>query len=464
MSERERYAAGDKIAHKYTLLRELDEGGMGLVWVALNVDLDVHVALKLLRMELSSTSAADRMLSEARMLARFQHPAIVRVHDCGRTKENDPFLAMELLDGESLADFLNRQSRVSAIDAVMLMLPIVDAVRVAHRAGIIHRDLKPENIFLAKVGGRVQPKVLDFGIALADFVGTRRTTQGAVLGSPAYMAPEQARGHDVSFATDQWALCMVLYELVTGTLPFEGANYHATLRAIVEDPVPALTELSAGDELLAAILERGLAKDPSLRFPSVQHLGAALAEWLLSHGVTEDVCNVSIRAGWLSATSDPPSSLEPVALPRPSLSSIAQRETIESPATGMGSQPSLVLLDAKRSTQGVAITSAPRVRSQRGALIALALFVAGAGGIAAALLLRAKAEPRPSVSSATASDYTPPVRSVEPPVPSAAPPPDAATRREPTTAASAPSTKRPQREARPRAPAPNTGGFRPRGI
>jgi serine/threonine protein kinase len=466
VTERERYAAGDQIADKYVLLRELDSGGMGLVWVAENVDLEVQVALKLLRVELSETNAADRMLNEARMLARLQHPAIVRVHDCGRTKENDPFLAMELLDGESLADFLTRQSRISAIEAVTLLLPIVDAVRVAHQAGIIHRDLKPENIFLAKVAGRVQPKVLDFGIALAEFVGTRRTTHGAVLGSPAYMAPEQARGQDVTLATDQWALCMVLYELVTGTLPFEGLNYHATLRAIVEDTAPAITQLSAGDELLAAILERGLAKDPSARYPSVQRLGAALAEWLLSHGVTEDVCNVSLRARWLASTSDPPSSLEPVTLPRPSLPSFAQRETLESPATGVQlPKLNLATADVKRSTEGVAITSERPPRSARSAWILLALVTTAAVGFAAMVLLRSNAERPPVASSATVSVSAQPAHPVVSSVPAVAQQlPDAGPVRalEPPPV---PRTRRAADEPRPRAPTPEPGRpFRPLGI
>ncbi len=475
MNERERYAAGDRIAEKYVLIRPLDSGGMGLVWAAHNVDLDVHVAVKLLRGELASTNAADRMLSEARMLARLQHPAIVRVHDCGRTPLGDPFIVMELLDGESLADFIDGHGRISSIDAVSMLLPIVDAIRVAHAAGIIHRDLKPENIFLAGVGGRIQPKVLDFGIALADFVGTRRTTHGAVLGSPAYMAPEQARGDEVSVATDVFALSIVLYELITGVLPFERENYHATLRAIIEETPPSITELGAGDELLASIVERGLAKDPKHRYPAAGRYGAALAEWLINHGVIEDACNVSLRSTWLS-TSDPPSSLSPVTLPRPSLVSLAQRETLESPAAGVTPHIRIDVLpaEAKHSTQGVAVTSERPPRRQPRLWIA-----AGAAGIgilgALAFAFWPAADEPPGIA-VSASQNAPTIPESETPKPIEAKKVDVTPRQDVSDAGPA-SSKGATEEAAPEIPAPKRvreaprspaakpgRPFRPRGI
>ena len=300
MTDSERYRAGDRIAEKYELVRKLDQGGMGTVWAARNLDLDVHVALKLLRPELAETHAVGRLLAEARMLARLQHPAVVRVHDCGRASQGDPFVVMELLDGECLADTMERRGRMSAVEAVSLLLPVVDGVRLAHEAGIVHRDIKPENIYLAQVGGRVQPKILDFGIALAEAIAVRRTTHGAVMGSPVYMSPEQARGAEVGVSTDLWALAVVLFEMVSAELPFQGDNYNAVLRSIIEEEPPSLTELGSGDELLAAIVERGLSKDPARRWASARDFGTALAEWLVGQGLSEDASQVSLK-GWLSS-------------------------------------------------------------------------------------------------------------------------------------------------------------------
>jgi serine/threonine-protein kinase len=465
----ERYRAGDRIADKYVLVRALDSGGMGLVWAAHNVDLDVHVAIKLLRGELTATNAADRLLSEARMLARLQHPGIVRVHDCGKTPHGDPFIVMELLDGECLADFMERTGRISAIDAVSLLLPVADAIRVAHDAGIVHRDLKPENIFLANVGGRVQPKVLDFGIALAEFVGTRRTTHGAVLGSPAYMSPEQARGDDVGKPTDIWALSVVLFELVTGTLPFESDNYHATLRAIIELTPPSITQLSAGDELLAAIVERGMAKDPAVRYSSVRKLGMDLAQWLFSHGVAEDASNVSLRTTWLSSPSDPPSSLSPVTVGRPSFPSLSQRETLRSPAAGVTPhiRVDLEKPEVKRSTEGVAIsTEFPKPR-RPWLRIAIGAAASATIGFAAFWLWASKSKAPAADASAQHAVEPAPAPKPEPHKSTPVPPVTPDTRESGTDAGmpSEPvrSAPRPAAPSRGR-PSPKSDDYRPRGI
>lgn len=317
------YEPGAVIGGKYRLVRRLDEGGMGTVWLAQNLDLDAHVALKLLRPEVNAESTAERLLNEARVLARLGHPAIVRVNDFGRTDVGDPFIVMELLSGECLADLAYRQGRFAGASAVQLMLPIAEALSVAHEGGIIHRDLKPDNVFLARLGAnRVQPKVLDFGIARESVGGgTRLTRDGAVLGSPAYMSPEQARGQrDLDARTDIWSFCVVLYELLVGTMPFDGDNYNAVLRAIIEtDPEPIMSA-AAGDSALWQIIARGLDKDRERRWPSMRALGAELAAWLMSHGVQEDITRASLGSTWfgsLGPESDP-FSIPPVALPRTS--------------------------------------------------------------------------------------------------------------------------------------------------
>jgi serine/threonine-protein kinase len=298
------YAAGDLISQKYELIRMLGEGGMGAVWVARNVALDAHVGLKLIRAEVSRNvpGVQGRLLQEARAVASLDHPAIIRVFDFGTTERGDPFIAMELLHGESLADLLHRRGKVGAVRAVQTLLPIFDGLASAHATGIVHRDLKPDNIFVAReAGGRLQPKVLDFGIAkLESNVSPQLTREGTVLGSPAYMSPEQARGTaDVDARSDIWSLCIVLYQLMTGVLPFVAENDNALLWSIVEKPPVPITDLGVTEPELWAIVARGLEKTREARWQGMFELGKALAEWLLSRGVQEDICHASLRGRWL---------------------------------------------------------------------------------------------------------------------------------------------------------------------
>ena len=160
-----RYLPGEIVAEKYRLIRLIGEGGMGSVWVARNLALDIRVAVKLIRSDLDAPGITERLLKEARTTARLRHPSIVRVFDFGRTRHGDPFIVMELLQGETLGTVLNRESRLSAPQALQLLLPVADGLAAAHAQGIVHRDLKPDNVFFTEVDDRIQPKVLDFGIA-----------------------------------------------------------------------------------------------------------------------------------------------------------------------------------------------------------------------------------------------------------------------------------------------------------
>ena len=298
------YEPGVIVAQKYQLVRILGEGGMGSVWVAKNLALDVHVALKLIRAELARSvpGLGERLLQEARAAASIEHPAVIKIFDFGLTELKDPFIAMELLHGESLAGTVKRRGKVNPVRAVQTLLPITEALLAAHELGIVHRDLKPDNIFLARgAGDRLEPKVLDFGIAKLDQkTAPNLTSVGTVLGSPAYMSPEQARGEtDVDRRTDVWALCVVLYEVITGRLPFSGENYNALLYAILEGQPKTFSELSINEPLLWSIISRGLEKDRERRCPDMFELGRALAIWLLDRGVQEDVCNALLKPKWL---------------------------------------------------------------------------------------------------------------------------------------------------------------------
>jgi serine/threonine-protein kinase len=210
---------------------------------------------------------------------------------------------MELVQGETLSSLLSRDGRIAAIPAVQMLQPVADALRLAHDKNIVHRDIKPDNIFLATDAlGRVQPKLLDFGIAKvgqAAYDG-KLTQVGTVLGSPEYMSPEQATGmEDVDERTDVWSLCVVLYQLVTGTVPFTKGNYNALMQAIIHDDPTALTNHRAGDPSLWMVVERGLKKERNQRWANMTELGEALALWLYEHGVKEDLSGNSIRAVWL---------------------------------------------------------------------------------------------------------------------------------------------------------------------
>ncbi len=298
------HKAGDVVDGRYVLIEPLGKGGMGVVWKALSTALDVEVAVKLVRGATPSAEAFKRMAREAHAAARLGHPAMATVLDFGATPAGDPYVVMELLHGESLGEVLGRERRVDTLRAVSMLLPIMDGLREAHDKGIVHRDLKPENLFLSRTArGRLQPKVLDFGIAKLEQAtdsSTRLTQDGAVLGSPGYFSPEQARGEiNIDFRTDIWSISVVLYELITGELPFSGPNYNALLMSILKDNPKPITSYGHGDEELWRILQRGLHRDRERRWSSMWELGRALAKWLFDKGVRADVTSRSLEEVWL---------------------------------------------------------------------------------------------------------------------------------------------------------------------
>ncbi len=276
------YAGGDEIGGKYRLLCPLGKGGMGEVWVAHHLTLDIHVAIKLVLRTNDEPVFAARLLREARAAARLDHPAIIRVLDFGHTDRKDPFIVMELLEGSTLAAQVDGGLTLGARDVVQILWPIADALRALHDKGIIHRDIKPDNIFLSRGdAGGLQPKLLDFGIArvLAD-ESNRLTQRGAVMGSPEYMAPEQVMGHDVDSRVDMWAFCVVLYEAISGRRPFDGGSVMALFASILRQEPRPLGMHDGVDPELWAILARGLAKNRAERFADMAELGEALGRWL----------------------------------------------------------------------------------------------------------------------------------------------------------------------------------------
>ncbi len=301
-------AEGRVIAQKYRLESLIGEGGMGAVWRALNLQLEVPVAIKLLRAGVNAADLGERLRIEARAVAKLVHPSIVRVFDIGEADSGEPFIVMELLQGESLGTMLER-GPLAAVNALQLLLPIGEALSLAHSRGVVHRDLKPDNIFISGADVTVQPKLLDFGIAKVRSAcaagGATLTQTGTLLGSPEYMSPEQAYGRsDIDERSDVWAFCVVLYEALSGRPPFEGDSCQAILKSVVSDtPIP-LELFTDVDPELSGLLQWGMTKDRDARPASMLELGRALAAWLFARGVSEDATGSSLEAKWLGRSKE----------------------------------------------------------------------------------------------------------------------------------------------------------------
>lgn len=290
---------GDLFAGRYRLIRLIGQGGMGVVWEAQNDALDIRVAIKLIHQSTATPDERQRLIFEAQAAARLVDPGVVRVFDCGEAPSGEPYIVMEYLDGQDLATRLDQRGRLSPIEAVRTLLPIVRALGTAHAASIVHRDVKPENVFLTRsVTGEEQPKLLDFGIAKIELPWEKRLTQaGSALGSPNYMSPEQARGEEVDPRADLWGLCVVLYEVITGCMPFDGNGYNAVMYSILTSSPATFMDLGVAEPELWAIVARGLERDRSRRWQSTAELQRALSDWLIARGVMHDVSGVSLHAG-----------------------------------------------------------------------------------------------------------------------------------------------------------------------
>jgi eukaryotic-like serine/threonine-protein kinase len=271
---------GTLFGGKYLLSKKLGQGGMGSVWKAEHVQLRSPVAIKLIEQSIATNpEALSRFLREAQSAAALRSPHVVQILDHG-ADHGVPYIAMELLEGESLASRLERLRALSPAATSAILSQVARAMSKAHEAGIVHRDLKPDNIFLVKNDDEEVAKVLDFGIAKAagqQLGPTSSTRTGALLGTPYYMSPEQAEGNRlVDFRTDIWALGVIAFECMLGRRPFESEAFGSLLLAICTRPLPIPSAFGPVPAGFDAWFGRACARDPEARFPSAREAAADL--------------------------------------------------------------------------------------------------------------------------------------------------------------------------------------------
>lgn len=311
-------AAGTVVGGKYRVVRTIGVGGMGRVYEAVQEPLGRTVALKLLHRDMAGGDQVARFRQEAKAATRVGHPAIVDVLDQGIDPDGTVFLVMERLVGRSYEDWLEGTGRLS--DGLSWLADAADGLQAAHRAGIVHRDIKPDNVFLHEANGSVQPKVLDFGIAKATATDLTQieTQAGTILGTPYYLAPERALGKTLDPRADLYSLGVMLYETMTGNVPFIDDNFMGILaqhmRAAPLDPRQAAPDRALPDDLCALTLSL-LAKDPRDRPSSAAFVAEALRRIVADHGTI------------LAAVITGPRETSGPSEPTQNLAAIAQRPT-----------------------------------------------------------------------------------------------------------------------------------------
>jgi len=276
---------GRVVDRKYRVIGAVGEGGMSSIYEAEELVSGRRVALKVLHPSLADDKEAiARLQQEAKVVSTIGHANICEIFDLGRTEDGSPYLVMELLEGESLAERIKADGRMSFYDIAPIMKQVLAALVSAHSKGILHRDLKPENVFIEQSQRNRQPvaKLLDFGISKSmtyDFLESARLTHsGMVMGTPYYMAPEQARGDStLDQRVDLWALGVVMYEALTGRRPFVATNYNALLvKILTSRPRPIKKLVPTLPEAVASVVDRALSKLREDRFQSAQEFIEAI--------------------------------------------------------------------------------------------------------------------------------------------------------------------------------------------
>jgi serine/threonine-protein kinase len=279
---------GHTIADRYVLWDVIAEGSMGTVWLAQHLTLERPFAVKFLKTPTVSTfRLRERFIREARLTAAVRSPHVVDVVDYGVLEDGTPFMVMELLDGEPLARRLRREPPLGVRELLRLTTCVLDGLEAVHQAGVVHRDVKPENVVLVHRGTDMVPKLVDFGVCcmtMRELDGERSerlTAPGTTFGTPWYMSPEHAMGLDVDGRTDLYGVGVMLYEALSGRLPFDApeGDVIALLRAVASGGVAPLAEQRSDlPPQLACAIDRALASNPEARFATAADMAGALRE------------------------------------------------------------------------------------------------------------------------------------------------------------------------------------------
>jgi len=411
------------VSGRYRLESLLGQGGMGSVWRAHHLALNAPVAIKLIDPALAgSPEAQARFIREAQAAAALRSPNVVQTLDFG-VDQGVPYIVMELLVGESLADRLARVGRLTPADTARIVGDVAKAIGKAHAAEIVHRDLKPDNVFLAHDEDDEVVKVLDFGVAKATgAVGasTSRTRTGAILGTPYYMSPEQAQGDKrVDWRTDLWALAVIAFECLVGRRPFEADGLGSLIMQICAAPVPVPSTLGPVPRGFDAWWAKATVRDPTARFQSAKELASTLRAVLVEG-------ESGLHPGSYGRASDGEGvPAVPAPTPHPELSESQPGPGTVALATGSDAVVAPANT-ANVTTTGAMTRDEGRATKRRGVVVALGVaagvLILG-GGAAAALLggLRSGAEPvidAPSAAAETPSTPPPVVDLVLPAPPS----------------------------------------------
>ncbi|HEX6904257.1 MAG TPA: serine/threonine-protein kinase [Thermoanaerobaculia bacterium] len=311
-----------RLVGSYRIVEKIGEGGMGAVYRAVDEMLEREVAVKAIRPALTrEPEIVERFRTEAKILARVHHPAIATIYSFFHDGD-ELFLAMEYVRGRTLSEVLQTGGALPWRRAVPLLVSALDGIEQAHRAGIVHRDLKPDNLMLTEAGTL---KVMDFGIARVS--GSNHLTRtGLLVGTLRYVAPEQIRGEEVDRRTDVYALGSVLYQMLTGRVPFDGPTDFAILKAQLEDPpVPPGSVVTGVPEWLDRAVLKTLEKEPAARFQTVEELRALLVREMGTAAATT-----------ADATEELPTLILP---PRPTPPPVSSPETIETDRPRLASTP-----------------------------------------------------------------------------------------------------------------------------